>query len=111
MVGDDKAGGGCWASACGPGQWNCLALVATGDAVTAYVDGRPVASEAVAGLQIEDSPLPLQVGNWYGNDRPFHGLIKEIRILNRALSAKEVAENALAHPRGRNAECGMRNPE
>ena len=94
VAGDGKA----WRVVCRfgvrPGDWNHLAVVDDGQAVTAYADGRPVASEAAAGLEIEDSPLPLQVGNWCGNDRPFHGLIRVVRILNRAISPQEIAEHA-----------------
>ena len=77
-----------------PGQWNYLAVTDDGETVTAYVNGVPAASAPAAGLSVEDSPLPLQIGNWYGGDRPFHGLIRETRILNRALAPDEIAASA-----------------
>jgi concanavalin A-like lectin/glucanase superfamily protein len=94
VAGDGKA----WRRVLGfgvaPGAWNYIALVHDGQAVTAYVNGTPVASASVADFTIEDSPLPLQVGNWCGGDRPFRGQIREVRILGRALSAAEIAQTA-----------------
>ena len=48
-------------------------------------DGEPIASKTASDIQMEDSPLPLQIGNWLGNDRPFNGAIKEFRVLKRSL--------------------------
>jgi hypothetical protein len=77
-----------------PDEWNYLALVRTEDAFTVYLDGAPVASKAVPGLQMGETPLPLQIGNWVNNDRPFSGEVKEVRILNRALAPGEIAAAA-----------------
>ncbi len=77
-----------------PGQWNYLALVRSLDGFTVYLDGEAAASGIDPGLQIEDSPLPLQVGNWVGNDRPYNGEFKEVRVLNRALAPEEIAATA-----------------
>ncbi len=92
VVGDGKAWRTLLRFGVRPEVWNDLAVVDDGSTVTAYVDGRPVAAGSAAGLEVEDSSLPLQVGNWWGDDRPFHGLIREVRILNRALSPQEIAE-------------------
>ncbi len=73
------------------GEWNYLALVCTEDAFTLYLDGAPIASKAVPGLKIAESPLPFQIGNWVNNDRPFSGDFKEFRLLNRALAPHEIA--------------------
>jgi hypothetical protein len=77
-----------------PDEWNYLALVRTEDAFTVYLDGAPVASKAVPGLQMGETPLPLQIGNWVNNDRPFSGEVKEIRILGRPLVVSEIAAAA-----------------
>ncbi len=77
-----------------PGQWNYPALVRSQDAFTLYLDGTPVGFNDSSDLPMRDSPLPLQVGNWVGNDRPFNGEVKEVRVLNRALTAKDIAAAA-----------------
>ena len=74
-----------------PGEWNYLALVRSQDAFTVYLDGEPMASNAAPDVVIEDSPLPLQIGNWVGNDRPFNGVVKEVRVLNLALTPEAIA--------------------
>jgi hypothetical protein len=43
---------------------------------------------------MEDSLLPLQIGNWVGNDRPFNGDVKEVRVRNRTLAPDEIAAAA-----------------
>ncbi len=94
MAGDGKAWRTVLRFAVRPEAWNYLAVVVTGETATAWVNGEAVASAPAAGLAIEDSPLPLQVGDWCGGDRRFHGLIREVRLLNRALSPQEIAESA-----------------
>ena len=74
-----------------PGEWNYLAIIRSLDGFTVYLDGEPIASTAASDLQIEDSPLPLQIGNWVGNDRPFRGQVKEVRVLKPALASSEIA--------------------
>jgi hypothetical protein len=71
-----------------------LALVHSDKAFTIYLDGTPVASEDASDLQIQDSPLPLQIGNRIAGDWPFGGEIKEIHVLNRALASDEIAAAA-----------------
>lgn len=80
------------------GRWVHLAVVydRANEQVTHYVDGRPVASEAI---QV-DTPLRLgdaQIGNWnagmYRNKTPirnFNGCIDELTVLTRPLSEDEV---------------------
>jgi hypothetical protein len=77
-----------------PGEWNYLALVRTENAFNLYLDGQPVASEVVPGLQAVDSTLPLVIGNWPGKDRPLNGNVKEVRVLKRALAPDEIAAAA-----------------
>jgi Concanavalin A-like lectin/glucanases superfamily len=94
VVGDGKAYQPVLQFSLRPGEWNYLAVVRTEDAFTVYLDGKPIASQAIPGLHIEDSPLPLQIGNWVGNDRPFNGEVKEIRLLDRPLAPYEIAAAA-----------------
>ena len=79
-------------------RWVHLAVSFKRPVITTYVDGNEIA-------RVDwDEPVgtsgKLQVGRWYG---PCHnGLIDELRIYRRALSAAEVA--ALANPNGRGSE-------
>jgi hypothetical protein len=91
VVGDGKAYQRVLQFSLRPGEWNYLALVRTGDAFTVYLDGASLASKAVGALKIGETPLPLQIGNWVNNDRPFSGEVKEIRILDRTLAVSEIA--------------------
>jgi hypothetical protein len=94
VVGDGKAYQPVLHFSLRPGEWNYLALVRTEDAFTVYLDGAPIASKSVGALQIGETPLPLQIGNWVNNDRPFSGEVKEVRILDRALAVSEIAAAA-----------------
>jgi hypothetical protein len=84
--------------------WSHLALVRQGTTIRVYVNGRLAATSAATGGTIKDSPLSLHVGNWYRGDRPFHGRIKEVKVLNRALAPSEIFQradclrNRLSHP-------------
>ena len=103
VAGDGKAWRVVLRFAVRPGRWNYIAVVNDGRTAAAYVDGEPVAVANAADLEIEDSPLPLQIGDWCGGDRPFHGLIREVRILNRAIAPQEIGERAehlRVHPPG-----------
>jgi hypothetical protein len=79
-----------------PGQWHHLAGVVdnTAKTVTLYVDGLPVGSTPYTGNPRDYGTLPYYIGtsnhdasayNWY-----FDGMIDDVRIFDRALSATEV---------------------
>jgi hypothetical protein len=40
-----------------------------------------------------NSKMPLYIGNWIGKNRPFNGVIKEIKISNRSLSREDIISN------------------
>ncbi len=46
-----------------------------------YIDGEFIASANTI-ESIKNSYMPLFIGNWIGKDRPFHGFIKETKIVN-----------------------------
>jgi hypothetical protein len=75
-----------------PGRWHHLALVVGGGAARVYVDGEVVASGE--GVAFCDSDTPLWVGNSVGRNRPFAGLIEEVRLLRHALPVEAVRANA-----------------
>jgi hypothetical protein len=74
-----------------PDQWSYLAIVVDGEVIRARINGELVGEQTVGGLVVNQSPLPMTIGNLVGADWPFVGQIKEVRILDKALSAAEVA--------------------
>ncbi len=71
------------------GSWSHLALTYDGAAIRLYVNGVQVASGSRSGTIIT-STNPLQIGgdNLFGQF--FHGMIDEVRVYNRALSAAQI---------------------
>ena len=72
-----------------PDRWTNVAFVYDGDTERLYVDGSVVATHAARG-RVEISGNPL----WIGGNRPygehFEGLIDEVRVYDRALSARQI---------------------
>ena len=68
-------------------------LVVSKDRVTSYLDGKPVESRDLPGLQFRNSPQPVVIGNWVMKDRVFGGKIEEFRILGRELTEADVRKN------------------
>jgi hypothetical protein len=77
-----------------PGRWSYLAVVVDETAIQAYCDGRLVASRPAAGLVVQESGLPLQIGDWLEGGRRFRGVIQEVRLLGRALTESEITRTA-----------------
>jgi hypothetical protein len=69
--------------------WTHVALTYDGSALRLFVNGTQVATRSVGGT-IQSSTNPL----WIGGNQPygeyFTGLIDEVRVYSRALSATEV---------------------
>jgi Concanavalin A-like lectin/glucanases superfamily len=74
-------------------HWSYLAIVREGATIKVYVEGNEVACCDVAGLGFKESDMPLGVGNWVNQDRSWHGLIREVRILGYALPAPVIQAN------------------
>jgi hypothetical protein len=76
------------------GQWYFLSAVATSNSLTLYVNGQSVAtatSTATSGYGSSTSPFLLS-GNTSGNGDPsINGLVDEVAVYPRALSATEIA--------------------
>ena len=72
------------------GVWQHVAVVADGATGTFYVNGKNAGSGALTQLPIDTtiSFVIGEVGSFAG--RNFNGLIDEVRVYNRALSASEV---------------------
>ena len=62
-----------------PGRRTSLALRVDGPSVRLSLDRRPVLSTTVPGASVPTS-TPLSIGNWINRDRPFQGVIEEVRI-------------------------------
>jgi glucose/arabinose dehydrogenase/PKD repeat protein len=70
-------------------QWSHLASTYDGSAIRLFVNGAQVATAARAGA-IEASTGPLSIGGNAAHAEWFAGLIDEVRVYNRALSASEI---------------------
>jgi hypothetical protein len=69
--------------------WTHLAVTYDGTTIRLYVNGTQVATKAVSG-SIISSTAPLRIGGDSVWGEYFTGLIDEVRVYNRALSAAEV---------------------
>jgi hypothetical protein len=70
--------------------WSHLAMTWDGLTIRVYVNGAQVASGALAGLAVP-SASPLRIGGNSVWGEWFAGLIDEVRVYNRALTAAEIA--------------------
>ncbi len=66
-----------------------------GSMMRLYVDGVQIGSSPLTGnILVDSNPVTIGAGENYGEGTPlgdrFNGLIDEVRIYNRALSATEV---------------------
>lgn len=69
------------------GKWHCLTVTGTGETVTAYLDGETVVSgKSNNPLDGTNQDIYLGVNNW---DEEFTGLVDEVKVYNRALTAGE----------------------
>jgi len=71
-------------------QWHHLATTYDGKDLKVYLDGKPVAAKAVNRPRVPGT-LPLAIGRRQDAYNYFEGVIDEVRLYGRALSAGEVA--------------------
>jgi len=57
-----------------------------------YANGNLIASRTVSGKKLDNWLSPLRIGRYYVESTFFKGIIDEVRIYNRALSADEIKE-------------------
>jgi glucose/arabinose dehydrogenase/chitodextrinase len=81
-----------------PNQWTHVAATYDGAWLRLYVNGVQVASRTRSG-SLEVNALPLRIGGSTYPGEFFPGLIDEVRIYNRALSAAEISQD-MATPVG-----------
>ena len=72
------------------GQWVHLAVTGDGSTWRMYVDGE-VQGTTQSYSSIDTQPFPMWIGVEAGSDRPFDGLIDEVRISNTARSGAWIA--------------------
>lgn len=75
-----------------PEKWNYLAIVVEESMIKVFRNATLIASTDATDF-IKNSGMPVQVGNWINGDRPFNGLIYEVRLLENPLSEKEIRSN------------------
>jgi hypothetical protein len=78
-----------WGSAHSYGSWYHLVGVYDGSAVRIYVNGVQESSAAFSGNLLQTAQ-PLCIGRYGNVGEPVNGLIDDLRLYNRALSATEI---------------------
>ncbi|HXJ55654.1 MAG TPA: LamG-like jellyroll fold domain-containing protein, partial [Verrucomicrobiae bacterium] len=78
-----------WVNVLTENTWSHLAGTSDGTTLRLYLNGTQVASRGQTGL-ILTSANPLEIGSDTVLGQPFQGLIDEVRVYNRALSATEI---------------------
>ena len=73
------------------GRWHHVVGVrdTTTHLVRLYVDGEEDARSYDSSSSLE-TPAPFYIGNLLPDNQPFHGIIDEVRVYNRALTALEI---------------------
>jgi len=79
------------------GSWVHVAGVYDGSQIRLYVNGAPDGTGPATG-PIPTNNLTLKIGNAHGAVVPFNGLIDDVRIYNRALSAADIQALASGTP-------------
>ena len=74
----------------GDGNWHYIVGTFNGTQLMYYQDGVWVATKNFAADTIDTDTNPLTLGCRYNGLEPFNGLIDDVRIYNRALSAEEI---------------------
>ncbi|MBI2300070.1 MAG: DUF4838 domain-containing protein [Armatimonadetes bacterium] len=78
-----------------PGQWNHVAATYDGATMRVYLNGREAGGGKAVSTAIRTNQEPLRFG-WLGSYGHFNGLVRDIRLYDRALSAGEVFAQYLA---------------
>lgn len=72
-------------------EMNFLVITNDNGIIKVYINGK-LSETGSSGLKdIENSDLPLSVGNWMNMDRGFAGEINEVQILNEVLTPEEIS--------------------
>ena len=71
-------------------SWHHVAVTFDGNTIVVYVDGENVSDVPQPGPTVDSTGSDLHIGNGAAVDRPFNGMLDEIRIWNRALEEDEI---------------------
>ncbi len=92
-----------------PGVWTHVAATWDGSMMRLFKDGDVVGSRFKGGTISMNDTVPVAIGNQpfgvFGGDKPFDGLIDDLRIYNFALSQSEIQELMNNNPEDRCVEC------
>jgi hypothetical protein len=77
------------APALGTGAWHHVALTFDGTTLKGYLDGGPIGSGAAATYNLLG--VPLSVAQNHNGENYFNGLVDDVRVYGRALTATEVS--------------------
>ncbi len=92
-----------------PDDLHYIAVTKEGRHVGIYLDGRSIVNR-VLDVDLAPSDFPLMIGNWFVKNRPFNGLIQEVRVARTAVSAKEITKKAAMLRRALGAPDLLRGP-
>ena len=70
-------------------QWAYLVMTYDGANTRLYINGQATAVSPNTGA-IANALYPIYIGSWLGTTDWFNGLIDDVRVYNRALSAAEI---------------------
>jgi hypothetical protein len=74
-----------------PGRWLHVAVVKSGDTLALYVDGRLRGTALVPRAVLSPTDVLILGGSPQGNPPPFQARFAEVRLVDRALPAEEIA--------------------
>jgi len=91
-----KFDGGTWVECVGPlppiGEWHHIAGTFDGKSLKVYIDGE-FGAELQSSRELPENEFPVSIGQRINpEERFFKGMIDEVAIFNRALSAEEIQE-------------------
>jgi len=72
-------------------SWHHVAVTFDGETILVYADGENVSEIPQPGPTIDSTGFDLHIGNGAAFDRPYHGILDEVRIFDRVLEENEIA--------------------
>jgi len=73
-------------------ELNYLVVTLENKKICVFKNGILIESVGV-NSRMQNSDIPLVIGNWIGGDRPFNGMIEEVLISNSSISYDRVKSN------------------